>query len=412
MQTTGNPPNGTNGGAYRPSTAMRMFFKLAESLQVGTLVVTFPDGSKRRFEGVDPAPVAELSVHNDRVARRFMLGGALAFHESYMDGDWSSPDIEQIFYLGLANYQQIRDHFYGKAWYRVPNKIFHALRGNSRRGSRKNIAYHYDLGNAFYEKWLDASMTYSSALFPEAAPVRNEKDLTVGQLNKYGMLAKRMGLQEGHEVLEVGCGWGGFAEFAAREIGAKVTGITISNEQFNFASERIFKAGLNEKVDIKLIDYRDVRGTFDRIASIEMFEAVGEKYWPAFYNMLRDRLTEGGRAALQIITIDDADFEEYRNSVDYIQKYIFPGGMLPSPNVLKDGLARAGLALDEVAQFGEDYAKTLRTWNTSFQQAWPEIKPMGFDDRFKRMWEQYLLACAAGFRFGCIDVIQVSLRRA
>ncbi len=412
MQTTGNSPTGRTGGSYRPSTSMRMFFKLAEALQVGTLAVTLPDGTTRRFVGETPEPVAELVVHNDRMARRFVLGGALAFHESYLDGDWTSPDIEQIFFLGLANYQRIRDHFYGKAWFRVPNKILHALRGNTRRGSRKNIAYHYDLGNAFYEKWLDPSMTYSSALFPNDIEASGQGNLTEGQLNKYGALAQRMGLREGHEVLEVGCGWGGFAEFAAREVGAKVTGITISDEQFRFASERIFKAGLNEKVDIKLIDYRDVRGTFDRIASIEMFEAVGEKYWPAFYNMLRNRLTEGGRAALQIITIDDADFEEYRRSVDYIQKYIFPGGMLPSPTVLTGGLTKAGLALDEVAQFGQDYARTLRTWNTSFQRAWPEIKPMGFDDRFKRMWEQYLLACAAGFRFGSIDVIQVSLRRA
>lgn len=412
MLSTGNSSVDLKTGRYRPSTAMRMFLKLMDVLQVGTLDITLPDGRTLRFGSGTPEPKAELVVHDDRMARRFMLGGSLAFHESYLDGDWSSPDMEQVFILGLANHQAIADHFYGKAWFRLPNKLIHALRGNTRTGSKKNISYHYDLGNAFYEKWLDHSMTYSSALFPEGQRPEDASQLTQGQLNKYGALARRMGLAEGHTLLEVGCGWGGFAEFAGGEIGAKVTGITISKEQFDFASERIFKAGLNDKVDIKLIDYRDVRGSFDRIASIEMFEAVGEKYWPAYYDMLRERLSEGGRAALQIITIDDAEFEQYRRGVDYIQKYIFPGGMLPSPTILKDGLGKAGLALDEVAQFGEDYAQTLRAWNRSFQRAWPEIARMGFDDRFKRMWEQYLLSCAAGFQFGCIDVVQVAVRRA
>ena len=415
--STGNSAADLKARPYRPNTSMRMFLRLMEMLQVGTLDVTLPDGTTRRFESAEAEPKAELIIHNDRAARRFVFGGALGFHEAYMEGDWSSPDIEQIFYLGLMNYRAIADHFYGQAWFRLPNKIIHALRGNTRSGAKKNIAYHYDLGNAFYEKWLDSSMTYSSALLPDEVRPATQgtltpADLTKSQLNKYGALARRMGLQEGHEVLEVGCGWGGFAEFAGGQIGAKVTGITISKEQFDFASQRIFKAGLNEKVDIRLVDYRDVGGTFDRIASIEMFEAVGEKYWPSFYAMLRERLRDGGRAALQIITIDDADFEDYRRGVDYIQKYIFPGGMLPSRKVLREGLDRAGLALDEVAQFGQDYAQTLRTWNRSFQRAWPEIAPMGFDDRFKRMWEQYLLSCAAGFRHGCIDVVQVAVRRA
>ncbi|MEM8914828.1 MAG: cyclopropane-fatty-acyl-phospholipid synthase family protein [Pseudomonadota bacterium] len=413
MTSTGTLQPAPQGGTYRPSAAMRMFLKLGDALQEGTLIVRLPDGAEHRFVSERPEPVAEIHVHDDRVAQRFFFRGTLGFHESYLDGDWSSPDIEQVFFVGLANYQRLSEHFFGKPWFRIPNKLFHVLRRNSRRGSKKNIAYHYDLGNEFYEKWLDSSMTYSSALFPSEVPANQVEpaSLTEGQLNKYGALANRMGLQQGHSVLEVGCGWGGFAEFAGREIGAKVTGITISQEQFDFASERIFNAGLNEKVDIKLIDYRDVRGSFDRIASIEMFEAVGEKYWPAFYSMLRERLSDGGRAALQIITIDDKDFEIYRSRVDYIQKYIFPGGMLPSLSVLQRGMEKAGLAIDEVASFGTDYAKTLRTWNTTFQRTWPEIRPMGFDDRFKRMWEQYLLCCAAGFQFGCIDVVQVGLRR-
>jgi len=249
-------------------------------------------------------------------------------------------------------------------------------------------------------------MTYSSAVFgPE------ERDLTAAQHRKYALLAEKMRLDQGHRVLEIGCGWGAFAEFAAIERGARVTAITISREQHAYASRRIHEAGLADRVEVRLQDYRDTNGRFDRIASIEMFEAVGEKYWPQFFDVLRERLTPGGRAALQVITIADRFFDDYRRSADYIQRYIFPGGMLPSPAALQREVERAGLRLAGSSGYGHDYAETLREWNRRFQAAWPEIRPLGFDERFKRLWEQYLHYCAAGFSVGTIDVKQLAVAR-
>lgn len=385
---------------------MRLVLSLAPRLNSGTLAITLPDGSLHRFQGTQPGPVAELTIHNDRVARRLLTGGSLGFCEAYLDGDWSSPDIETLFTVALENWTALERALNGRPWYRALQHLGHLLRPNSKRGSRRNIAYHYDLGNRFYEKWLDPSMTYSSAVYAEPA-----QPLEQAQKTKYAEIARRMALQPGQHVLEIGCGWGGFAEFAAGEVGAKVTAITISREQHAYASERLQKAGLNERAQVLLRDYRDVEGRYDRIASIEMFEAVGEKYWPTFFGTVRDRLTEGGRAAMQIITIADPYFDQYRRGADYIQKYIFPGGMLPSPEMLSRQVRAAGLRLCEMTGFGPHYAETLRDWNRRFQVAWPEIEAMGFDGRFKRMWEQYLAYCAAGFATGTIDVQQVALQR-
>ena len=393
---------------YRRGQAMRWLVALARNVQIGSITFVFPDGSTERMQGPEPGPAAVFRIHRDQVARRFIVGGTLGFCESYLDGDWSSPDMECLFVWTLMNENRLTQLLNGKRWYRALRSVSHVLRPNNRSGARRNIAYHYDLGNAFYEKWLDPTMTYSSALFEDD---QANEDMVAAQRRKYAALAQRMALQPGHSVLEIGCGWGGFAEFAAGEIGASVTAITISREQHAFASERIQRAGLNDRVDVRLQDYREVEGRYDRVASIEMFEAVGEAYWPQFFATLRDRLVTGGSAALQIITIDDRSFEEYRRKADYIQKYIFPGGMLPSIGALGRQIRQAGLKQGAMTTFGQDYARTLKYWNQRFQEAWPEIQPLGFDDRFKRMWEQYLMYCAAGFTVGKIDVVQLAVAR-
>jgi cyclopropane-fatty-acyl-phospholipid synthase len=284
----------------------------------------------------------------------------------------------------------------------------HRLRPNTRKGSRKNIADHYDLGNDFYAEWLDDSMTYSSALF-----ANGENDLRTAQLEKYRRLCRSLDLKPGMTVLEIGCGWGGFAEVAASEFGATVTGITLSKEQLAYAQERMKKAGLSDKVTLKLEDYRDTKGQFDRIASIEMFEAVGEEYWPVYFQTVRNRLAPGGKAGIQVITLADRFFADYRKTADFIQRYVFPGGMLPSPSRLREEIASAGLHLNDTFWFGLDYAETLSRWQVQFQSVWNKITNLSsqYDDRFKRLWEFYLSYCEVGFEVGWTDVGQVVIER-
>src|SRR5207237_6834980 len=274
-------------------------------------------------------------------------------------------------------------------------------RNQRRQARRKNYA-HYAIGNAFYSAWLDPSMTYSSALFED-----DTVDLTAAQHNKYRRLAEASELRPGQKLLEIGCGWGGFAEYAAKTFGTKVVGLTISKEQRDFAQKRIQDAGLGDKVEIRLQDYRNERDRYDRIASIEMIEAVGEQFWPKYFSQLRDRLLPGGLAGIQAITIQDKLFPSYRREVDFIQRYVFPGGMLPSPQVLKQLGEAFGVPVIRERIFGQDYAKTLATWRNNFREAWPNLMPLGFDDRFRRLWEYYLSYCEAGFLSGNIDVRQV-----
>jgi cyclopropane-fatty-acyl-phospholipid synthase len=280
------------------------------------------------------------------------------------------------------------------------------LQANSRRQARRNISYHYDLGNDFYRLWLDETMTYSSAIF--ANP---QESLETAQRRKYASMVDQMGVREGDHVLEIGCGWGGFAEYAAKERGLRVTGLTISQRQHDFAVDRIAKSGLSDRVNIKLQDYRDERGSYDGIASIEMFEAVGERYWPVYFNSLRDRLKPGRNATLQIITIADNRWHMYRKGVDFIQKYIFPGGMLPAPSVLRAEVERAGMQVKGSIEFGQSYSLTLRRWHEVFTARWDEVKRMGFDERFKRMWDFYLASCAGAFQGGNCDVTQITVTR-
>ncbi|WP_420561790.1 class I SAM-dependent methyltransferase [Tepidicaulis sp.] len=384
----------------------RMILRIAAHITSGSLTVELPDGRKIRFAGAESGPDAELHIRDYDFAKYIVTGGDLGAAEAYLRGLWESPRIEVFLQLFAANRHALSQSRNGLKLARIAGRIGHLLRHNNRRNAKKNIEYHYDLGNSFYMRWLDPTMTYSSGKFETP-----NDDLTAAQLNKYRSLAKRIDLRPEHHVLEIGSGWGGFAEFAAKEIGCRVTGITISKEQLEFARARMAREGLQDRVEIRYQDYRDVPEKYDRIASIEMFEAVGERYWPAYFSKIGECLKPGGLAGLQIITIDDKSFPSYRSGVDFIQRYIFPGGMLPSIKALRDEVTSAGLDWKDNLNFGLDYAKTLAHWRDRFLEAWPEIQPMGFDERFKRMWEYYLAYCEAGFRAGNIDVTQLTLAK-
>ncbi|MDH4984853.1 cyclopropane-fatty-acyl-phospholipid synthase [Aminobacter anthyllidis] len=382
---------------------VRMALSAALHLPRGSLKVKMPDGRSILVGGKAPGPEAEIVLHNWKLPSRAFSGGTIGVAESYIDGDWDSPDVTSFLELFVVNSEAGEGVAGGASWLlSTIQRIRHWLNDNTRTGSKRNISAHYDLGNAFYSQWLDPSMTYSSGLYATGA-----NDLAGAQTEKYRALARDTGIGPNDHVLEIGCGWGGFAEFAAREIGCKVTGLTISREQFDFAQKRIHNAGLSDKVELKLQDYRDETGRYDRIASIEMFEAVGEKYWPAFFAKMKQCLPSGGTAGLQIITINEAAYPLYRKRPDFIQRYVFPGGMLPTPTLLKSLGAEHGLDYLRERVFPQDYARTLAEWRTRFWSSWERIVPLGFDDRFKKLWEFYLHYCEAGFRAEYIDVRQV-----
>ncbi len=373
----------------------------------GTLTFVLPNGTKLRFENEGEGPDATINVHNFRFVNRALSGGDVAFAESYMDGDWSTPDLTAVLRFFSANFDSASRLSRGNFFVRSMNMLRHVLsRRNSKAGAKKNIMAHYDLGNTFYEKWLDPSMTYSSAYFESP-----NQSLEQGQMHKYKEICERIHAGPGSHILEIGCGWGGFAEYAAKHRGSRVTCLTISPAQKAYAEERMRRNGLSDRVEILLEDYRDHVGTYDGVASIEMFEAVGEPYWPSYFSKVFTSLKEGARAALQIITIDDELFPRYRQRVDFIQQHIFPGGMLISEKVLKEQLSTAGLRHDGVAYFGQDYARTCREWSRAFNERWDEIQLLGFDEQFRRLWNFYLSYCEAGFSDGRINVGQFQLTR-
>ena len=381
-------------------------FDMARGLQNGRLDIVLPDGRRFRVEGESAGPVAEFTVHDPDLFARLIREGDLGFCDAYLEGGWTTPDLQALMDLVHADNEDIYDGFPGMGMVRTFEKFRHWLRSNSKAQARKNIAHHYDLGNDFYGLWLDETMTYSSALFRTG-----QEPLERAQMQKYESMVEQMGARPGDHVLEIGCGWGGFAEYAAAERGLRVTGLTISRAQHDYAVERIARAGLSDRVEIKLQDYRDERGSYDGIASIEMFEAVGEKYWPVYFDTLRERLKPGRHATLQIITVQDRRWEVYNRGVDFIQKYIFPGGMLPSPTALRREIERAGLKLKGSIEFGESYSQTLRRWHETFNARWDQIAGMGFDERFRRMWNFYLTSCAATFQHGNCDVTQITVTR-
>jgi cyclopropane-fatty-acyl-phospholipid synthase len=385
----------------------RLAFAFAARLRRGTLEVVLPDGRRFKFGGSEPGPAATLIIRDHAVARRFMVGGDIGLAEAYLRGEWETPDLTQFLYVFCVNHEIIQDMLHGRLFLRALQRLRHWLNRNTKRQAKRNIRAHYDLGNRFYQSWLDETMTYSSALFE-----RETSDLATAQLRKYQSLAERLEIKPGHSVLEIGCGWGGFAEFVAKRFGARVVGLTISREQFDYAQQRMQKAGLNETVEIRLQDYRDEQGSYDRIASIEMIEAVGEQFWSAYFRQLRDRLRPNGIAGIQAITIQDQFFQNYRRDADFIRRYIFPGGMLPSPGILRALGDRFGLPLIAEKVFPEDYARTLAAWRDRFHLAWPTLTPLGFDERFRRLWEFYLSYCEAGFLSRNIDVRQMIFAKA
>jgi len=395
----------TEGQPHLPRYFARVF-AMASSLRRGRLDLVLPDGRRFRAEGQEPGYVAEIVVHNPDVFARTVREGDLGFCDAYTEGWWSTPDLMAFLDYMHDDADHLYDGFPGAFLARSYEKLRFWLQSNTKRQARKNISHHYDLGNDFYALWLDETMTYSSALFD-----RGQQSLEAAQRRKYESLVDQMGAKPGDHVLEIGCGWGGFAEYAAKERGLRVTGLTISKEQFDFAQERIARAGLQDRVTLKLQDYRDETGTYDGVASIEMFEAVGERYWPTYFDVLRRCLKPGRTATLQIITIADNRWELYKASVDFVQKYIFPGGMLPSPSILRNEVEKAGLRVLHSIEFGDSYSRTLRRWHETFNARWDEVARLGFDDRFRRMWNFYLASCAAAFHGGNCDVTQITMSR-
>ncbi|KMW57094.1 Cyclopropane-fatty-acyl-phospholipid synthase [Candidatus Rhodobacter oscarellae] len=379
---------------------------MAQAMNTGRVDFVLEDGRRFRAEGRAPGPVAELHIHNDDLFARLIREGDLGFAEAYMDGWWSTPDLQAFMDLMHADNDEVYDSFGGMALVRAFERVRFWLQSNSKRQAKRNISAHYDLGNEFYGLWLDDTMTYSSALFETG-----QESLERAQAAKYALMVDAIGAKPGDHVLEIGCGWGGFAEFAARERGLKVTGVTISREQHDYARARMQRSGLADQVEIRLQDYRDIQGTFDGVASIEMFEAVGERYWPTYFRTVKERLKPGARASLQIITVSDARWEFYRRSVDFIQKYIFPGGMLPAPKVLRAQVLKSGLTWEGSAEFGPSYGLTLRRWHETFNDRWSDVAALGFDTRFRKMWNYYLTSCAATFESGNCDVTQVTLAK-
>lgn len=381
-------------------------FDKTKNMKRGRIDIILPDGRHFRHDAPAPGFVAEVHVHNDDLFARTIREGDLGFCEAYLDGWWSTPDLMAFMDLIHDDAEAMYDGFPGQFLLRWYENARYWLQGNSKRQARKNISYHYDLGNEFYGLWLDDTMTYSSAIF-----ATGQESTEAAQQEKYKSMVDQMGAQPGDHVLEIGCGWGGFAEYAAKERGLKVTGLTISQEQHDFAVARMAKAGLSDQVTIKMQDYRDETGIYDGIASIEMFEAVGEKYWPTFFETLRSRLKPGKNATLQIITVEHRRWQIYKRGVDFIQKYIFPGGMLPSPVILREHIEKANLNVVRSVEFGKSYDLTLRRWHETFNEKWDQVAALGFDERFRRMWNFYLTSCAGTFHSGNCDVTQITLTR-
>jgi cyclopropane-fatty-acyl-phospholipid synthase len=371
---------------------------LTSRIDFGHLTIVLPSLEQIEHQGTRPGKTATLVIHRWRTLRRLLSHGADGFVAAYVDGDWSSPDLVTLLEWAAQNNAGLTPKTSGLPHLRLLNLSRHFLRRNTRAGSLRNIAFHYDLGNEFYRAWLDRSMAYSSALYEH--PLQTLED---AQKNKLSRIVESLDLRDGAKVLEIGCGWGALATRLARG-GSCITAITLSSEQLAFARQRAENENLSEKGRFELSDYRDVEGKYDRIVSIEMLEAVGEAYWPSYFKILHDRLNPGGIVALQAITIDHSRFDAYRRSADFIQRHIFPGGMLPSETVIKQKCAEAGLKLISIHRFGESYATTLAEWRNRFLRSWPAIADMGFQERFRRLWEYYLCYCEAGFRTAMVNV--------
>ena len=391
----------TRAATWQARTVLSLLSRLAH----GRLEVTLPDGSLQVF-GSAASPCAGIEFRDWAVFADIVASGDIGFAEAYLRGDWNSRDLSGLLTLLAVNRDALEPAVYGAGFLRkLAARLRHLLRSNTRRGSRRNIEAHYDLGNEFYRLWLDPSMTYSSALFAGNL----QQTLEQAQAAKIRRILERLAPRPGDHILEIGCGWGGFAEIAARDFGCRVTGITLSHEQLAWARKRIREAGLADRARFELVDYRDLQGNFDHVVSIEMFEAVGERFWASYFRTVAGRLRPGGRALIQAITISEKLFERYRTDTDFIQQYIFPGGMLASPARFESEANAAGLSVSQAHAFGPDYAETLRRWRAMFFATLPAVRALGFDERFVRMWEFYYAYCEAGFDSGCTDVYQFEL---
>ena len=386
----------------------RAFLAVLERLDHGELNFTAPDGTRSCFRGSQPGPQADLEIRDWGVAGCVLRAADVGLAECYRDGRLETSDLTALLLLCATNETALAQRFYAQPWVALYLRLKHLWRTNTRAQARKNIAAHYDLSNAFYGLWLDGTMTYSSACFDGDGA----RSLESAQEAKYERMLAMVGAHHGQHILEIGCGWGGFAEYAARSRNLRVTGITLSPAQLEYARRRIAAAGLEGQVDLQLIDYRDLRGQFDHIVSVEMFESVGERYWRRYFDVLNARLKPGGRAAVQAITIDPTVFERYRRSSDFIREYVFPGGMLAPQSRMVADAARSGFALIASTRFGHDYATTLKLWRERVQAAGQSIRALGFDARFLRLWQFYLCYCEAGFRCGRTDVAQLAFSHA
>jgi cyclopropane-fatty-acyl-phospholipid synthase len=384
---------------------LRLLMYMLKGLRIGRLDVTLPNGEAREFIGTEPGPHGVLHIRSRRLIGHVLKNGEVGFGEAYLDGLWDSPDLASLLAVMHINEPHYRGPYEKNLLARFAGWLRHKLRANSKSGARANIEYHYDLGNEFYKMWLDETLAYSSGMF-----IRPDESLKDAQLNKFALMYQRLELDASHHLLEIGSGWGGFAIHAAQQSGCRVTSITLSKEQLAEAQRRAVAAGVADRVRFELRDYRDVRDTYDRVVSIEMYEAVGEKYWPAYFGAIARALKPGGRAAIQGITISPKQFDDYRRKQDFIQKYIFPGGMLCPPGLFQDLAAQAGLKPQDVRFYGKDYADTLAHWHRNVLAARDRIVAQ-FDERFLRLWRYYLAYCECGFRVGSVDLMQITLNK-
>ena len=381
-----------------------LLLKGIKKFSYGSIQIEFSDGYIENIKAKKPGPKAMLKINKPNAAKEIIQGGSVAFAESYINKDISTDNLTNLIHYCALNNDQAESTFNISILKKIVHKIFHYKNKNTKNQAKKNISFHYDLGNKFYEYWLDKTMTYSSAIF-------NNKsiELEVAQNNKYKKLAELSAIKNGDQILEIGCGWGGFAEFIGNNYDCNLTAVTISREQYEYTKKRIFDANLSHKIEVLLCDYRNITGKFDKIVSIEMFEAVGKQYWNTFFKKIENILKPKGSISLQLITIDDNIYDVYKTNPDFIQKYIFPGGMLPSDKILKELINKTSLKINSIDSFSKDYAKTLNIWNKEFNKKWDKIEKLGFDENFKLLWNYYLSYCEGGFLSKNIDLKQIKL---
>ena len=383
----------------------KIFLKGIKKFPYGSLQIEWPDGKSHKIDAIHKGPNAKLKIVDSNVVREIIQGGSIKFAELYISKRIITNNLTNLMHYCALNNDQAEETFKITIFRYLYNKYLHFKNKNTKIQAKKNISHHYDLGNQFYKYWLDKSMTYSSAIFNG----KND-NLELAQNNKYQKLADLSSIKKGDNILEIGCGWGGFSEFLAKNYDCQITALTISREQFKFTTERMEKANLTSKVKVVFCDYRNIKGQFDKVLSIEMFEAVGREYWKTFFEKIKTILKPNGNVGLQLITIDDKIYNVYKNNPDFIQKYIFPGGMLPSVEVLKNIIENTSFRINSINSYSNDYAKTLNIWNKEFNRNWTKIEKLGFDERFKLLWNYYLSYCEGGFLSKNIDLKQINLK--